>query len=551
MGVDLDCIGHDVMLCSAFPPSQRPKRSLSSDDAVEMMQKSLTSKEQAHKDEKDDFINKNVKITNFCTEKVTSYYTEQDKTATRRRLSWFRGEKFSNNVNSNVNRAKVVHTDSFERPLPHRSSKNDQLPNFDIFDGMDSKIANIKQTKEEEVEVSRFSSFLWAMGRNKTTVMIPDRSTQDNTDQTLCSRDDLILTTSRDLVKQDGFIKQVKSTPWLREPLEPLLSIDNHRVNTWQRLSSPIGIRVMNARLIEKLTPLPSIHKMIDGTSEQTRDLIFRRTDSFQEYVHGVMNNVKTKRLPFKAREIKQYNQLVSITGNHQYKFWWDVATIFMTIVSAYTTHLDIRSRTFEFNAIHIFTRIWFTTDILLNFITVEQDSDGTKTQNRMASVAIYLTTWFPIDILSIYPWERYFLKPVIEKQNQRKFLTKWFFRSRATVKVTRFLRGRHFKVFGRIAKNTKRLGYGAKKLFGLLVRYVPKYLLFYKNMKTVIILRILRQVNLLRKMYVNITSDPDPINGQLSDRRYNEDGILYDEGNFNKPFKNLLTQRKIEVKLR
>jgi len=271
---------------------------------------------------------------------------------------------------------------------------------------------------------------------------------------------------------------------------------------------------------------------MINETSEQTRDLILLGTDSFQEYLHDVMSNAT----------MKLNNQLASIPANYPYKFWWDVATILLTIISAYTTHLDIRSRTFEFNAIHIFTRIWFATDILLNFIIVEQDADGTITEKRITSAAIYLTTWFPIDILSIYPWERYFLKPVIEKQNQRKFLTKWFFRSRATVKVTRFLRGKHFKVFGRVAKSTKSFGYGAKKLFSLLVRYVPKYLLFYRNMKTVIVLRVLRQVNLLRKMYVNITNDPDPSDVKKSDfRRYDEDGRLCDADNENKPLKKFM----------
>ena len=48
-----------------------------------------------------------------------------------------------------------------------------------------------------------------------------------------------------------------------------------------------------------------------------------------------------------------------------------------------------------------------------------------------------YLTTWFAVDALSMLPWERIFIRPIIITQNQRHIVAKWFRRSKAVVKVT------------------------------------------------------------------------------------------------------------------
>jgi len=273
---------------------------------------------------------------------------------------------------------------------------------------------------------------------------------------------------------------------------------------------------------------LPPLQQPIDDELEETYQAIqtrkgshedyvrkdsrseYVRKDSFTDYVQHVFRNAEAKRRRAKALKLKHRRKFVGIPSNHIYKFYWDVVTVLLTFVSVFTTHEAIRDRTYDLTYFAMFTQVWFGIDILLNFISVDRNSDGTVSRHITAKSAKYLTTWFPIDALSIYPWEQMLLQPIIEQQNRRKLVTKLFFRSKATVKVTRILRGRHFKFFGRVANSTKRnFGVGGKKLLALIIKYVPKYLLFYRNMKLVILLKVLRQIHFVKKIYVSITSDP------------------------------------------
>jgi len=134
--------------------------------------------------------------------------------------------------------------------------------------------------------------------------------------------------------------------------------------------------------------------------------------------------------------------------------------------------------------------------------IPSQQQTQQTIKLDRTSAVwARYLTTWFVVDALSLFPWERLFVKPIIERQNRRNFVTKFFFRSKGVVKVTRILRGRHFRLFGRVAKRTKSIGVGGQRLLRLIIKYLPKYILFYRNMKGVLILKTLRQIHFTRKV--------------------------------------------------
>merc|ERR1711933_67001 len=89
---------------------------------------------------------------------------------------------------------------------------------------------------------------------------------------------------------------------------------------------------------------------------------------------------------------------------------------------------------------------------------------------------------WFVIDILSLFPAENLYVKPVVEMQKSRGFFKRNFFRTKAAVKVTKILKGWHLRVFG-IPKLLKRI-----------IKYVPKYIVFLRNMKVIVALRILRQ---------------------------------------------------------
>jgi len=130
-------------------------------------------------------------------------------------------------------------------------------------------------------------------------------------------------------------------------------------------------------------------------------------------------------------------SRIVIVPENHPLKILWNVLTVLLTFVSAYTTHTSIRDRRYDSTALSIFTEAWFVIDILLNFVTAHRRPNGTVIRSGSAVWAWYLTTWFPIDALALVPWERMYLSPIIKQQNSRKFVTKLFFRSRATVKVT------------------------------------------------------------------------------------------------------------------
>jgi len=118
-------------------------------------------------------------------------------------------------------------------------------------------------------------------------------------------------------------------------------------------------------------------------------------------------------------------------------------------------------------------------------------------------------------------PWELLYVKPVVEMQNKRRFFQRYFFRSKAVVRVTRHLRGKHFRWFGTVAKRTKQHGIGASRLLRLIIKYVPKYLLFLRNMKAGVAVRVLRQFHWFRRFYQNIiladTEKPDDMTGSLT----------------------------------
>jgi len=211
---------------------------------------------------------------------------------------------------------------------------------------------------------------------------------------------------------------------------------------------------------------------------------------------------MRRRELARKRRE--EIAKWVIIPSNHPCKVLWDICTIIITFISAHYTHSSIRNRgTYDFTSFFIFTEIWFVLDILLNFVTDHRSDDG-KTVHRFGRAvwARYLTTWFAVDALSLFPWERLYITPLIVKQNQRNIFTKSFFRTKAVVKVSRIIRGRHFRLFGRVAKQTSQIGVGGQRLLRLTIKYVPKYLMFYRNMRAILFLKTLRQVHFFRKVF-------------------------------------------------
>jgi len=189
------------------------------------------------------------------------------------------------------------------------------------------------------------------------------------------------------------------------------------------------------------------------------------------------------------------------LRGDHPLKIAWDVLTVILSLLNAYATHQAIRDRQFQ-GRFRTFCHCWFVMDMLLCFVT-EQKMNGQTLKRPIAVWARYLTTWFVIDAISLIPGELIFVQPLIDRQNKRNIFTKYFFRSKAVVRVTRVLRGRHFRWFGSVAKQSRRAGMGgARRLLRLIIKYVPKYWMFLRNMKGIIVLRVLRQWHWIRRLW-------------------------------------------------
>jgi hypothetical protein len=170
--------------------------------------------------------------------------------------------------------------------------------------------------------------------------------------------------------------------------------------------------------------------------------------------------------------------------------------------LGAYRTHVRIRDRVFDQSPLILLTEVWFAVDILLNFITEHKTRQGEVIRDGKAVWARYLTTWFVIDILSLVPWESIYVQPIVEKIKRRNIFQKTFVRSKAVVRVSRVLRGRHIKLFGRVSK---RSGISLHRLVALVIKYLPKYLLFLRNMKGAMLVRALRLVHWLHNMHKKI----------------------------------------------
>ncbi|GMI31007.1 hypothetical protein TrCOL_g3295 [Triparma columacea] len=179
----------------------------------------------------------------------------------------------------------------------------------------------------------------------------------------------------------------------------------------------------------------------------------------------------------------------------------WDMTTFLITLYSFYLTNLSISTRSYEIKESSALIELWFLLDVAISFVTEHVSSTGERTGDGRKVVLRYLRTWFVVDILSMIPWETFILKPIIDMQNNRGFFSKSFFRTKGIVKVTRVLRGRHFKLFGQLSRKTKHIGMGSSKLLKSLIKYLPKYIMFLRRMKIIIPLRLARGYHVIRKL--------------------------------------------------
>lgn len=199
------------------------------------------------------------------------------------------------------------------------------------------------------------------------------------------------------------------------------------------------------------------------------------------------------------------------IPADHRYKILWDLATVFFSFVAVILQHQSIRDRSFVAKSFIVyFIEGWFLVDMLLNFVTQHKSFRGSIVLKDGKSVwARYLTTWFVVDLLALLPWERIYVQPIIDLQNRRGFFKKSFFRTKAVLRVTRILKGHHFKLFGRVARQTKHAGVGARGLLKLVIKYLPKYIFFWRRMRGIVVMRLLRHLHFIGRFCKNLFHAP------------------------------------------
>jgi hypothetical protein len=214
-------------------------------------------------------------------------------------------------------------------------------------------------------------------------------------------------------------------------------------------------------------------------------------------------------------RLVPRQQQRLLIRANNPIKILWDVLTVVISLTNAYATHVAIGNRSIgQWHGWEKFCQIWFVIDILLNFVTEHQlssDEDRVLT-NCQAVWARYLTSWFVVDLLSLVPGEALFVKPIIDEQKKRGFIKKQVLRVQ---NITRFvfnvvtrrqIRPKHVTMFSTLVKHSKRAGIGGpRRLIYLMIKYIPKYILFVRKMKGLVALRVLRQFHWFQKLWKNL----------------------------------------------
>jgi hypothetical protein len=246
-------------------------------------------------------------------------------------------------------------------------------------------------------------------------------------------------------------------------------------------------------------------------------------TTSYSSINTGTSYSSGHRRRPSNLRPRPPKNPYL-IPVDHPFKILWDILTVLLSIAKVYETHKGIRDRKFVNPSWFLtFCNVWFLVDILLNFLTERRTGEGVVLQDFKSVWARYLTSWFAVDALSLVPWECLYVQPIIDQQNQRNFFLKYFLKSRAVARFSSKLRGRHVRWFGQVSRTTKQYGYGSSRLLRVLIKYAPKYVLFLKNMKGVVAVRVLRQVHWFRRfLYTTV------INSKKNQQKPHEGGHVY-----------------------
>jgi len=195
-------------------------------------------------------------------------------------------------------------------------------------------------------------------------------------------------------------------------------------------------------------------------------------------------------------------------------KILWDALTILLSLTaSPYATHASIRDRCFHhildemcskkgllpsvmflntrLNIITMCINIWFALDILLNFFHEIQRRSMVTTQGRTIQRS-YLKTWFLIDAISIMPWETILVQPSLIRQHKENV----FLKILGVARAIPFVKRRWYYVSA-CCRLLKYAGWKPMRI----IKYIPQYIVFFHEMKVVLIFRALRQIHWIQRL--------------------------------------------------
>lgn len=227
------------------------------------------------------------------------------------------------------------------------------------------------------------------------------------------------------------------------------------------------------------------------------------------------------------------------IPADHPLKLLWDVGTVILSCLHAYRTHVSIASRNYDASTGYWFLNAWFVLDIVLNFLT-EHRLGHQVLRTPSAVAARYLTTWFVIDVLALVPGEWLFVRPVVQRLQARKRWRKWLSRTQTVTRVTAKVvpRWNHVRLLSALGRRHVGLG-GVARAVKAAIYYIPKYILFLRNMKAVAAVRLLRQYHWMRKVYSHLlmAATAPPLNhagegerGRENEEEEDEFDVLLDD---------------------
>jgi hypothetical protein len=282
---------------------------------------------------------------------------------------------------------------------------------------------------------------------------------------------------------------------------------EDHSASMYQTPSPKLRWGLRKRRLSESEMPIsPPPLTTVEMDTPIHHHPAVEATPSADDDVLTIPRRNLFRRRPRWRRGMNSETTRRCIPADHPAKLLWDVCTVILSCMHAYRTHLSIASRNYDVaSSYYWFMNAWFVLDILLNFIT-EHRLGNIVLRTPSAVAARYLTTWFVIDVLSLLPGEWLFVRPVLQRLQARKRWRKWLSRTQTVTRVTAKVvpRWNHVRVLSMLGRRHVGLG-GVARAIKAAIYYIPKYILFLRNMKAVAAVRILRQYHWMRKVYSHL----------------------------------------------